>query len=167
MASLLSQSYSAIKNTYEKKLATEITIGSCIDISSESLNIIQSKTLTKKLHIDISDRMGSHITFTLVKKTGVVHLIFHKKHSFHCSVIINDISNNQQYDIIKYKTKSLNQLLVEIILNEFPNMCRSYLENGMRKKTKIVKNLVCDLIQYHNTMSIHCEINDNSIVKVT
>lgn len=163
MTSLLAQSYKSIKNPIEKQYASYIIISSSLHITDNSIKLLEEKTKQKKIHVDSSDRMGSHITFILQKQTGRIVLTFHKKRSFLCSVMFQTI-DKQLLDQVNYKSKSLDKLLVEIIMYEFPYICRNYIKNGMKKKTSIVKKLVCDLVQYNSNLNIHCDINNKRIV---
>ena len=74
-------------------------------------------------------------------------------------------NNNELLNQINYKTESLNKLLIEILMYEFPYICRNYIKNGMRKKTSIVQKLACDLIQYNN-LNIRCDINNKCILNL-
>lgn len=164
MNSLLSLSYCAIKNPAHRTLAADITLGKMMKITNESLNIVNSQTIKKEIIIHVSDRIGCDITLILYKKYGSIQLLFHKKHSFLCCIqIIN--SNSYLLDMITYKDKSLYKLLVEIILFEFPNTCKQYIANGMRKKRYDIKLLLGTLI-HHQNFSILCEYNDKKMLHI-
>ena len=165
MNSLLSQSFCAIKNIKEKEYASEITIGSMTNLSNETLLLLQGKTKYKNVCMDLSDELGSHIIFNLHKQSGYIMMTFHKKRSFSCNIMFISLEN-EILDTITYKTNSLSNLIVEIILNEFPYICRNYLKNGMRKKTKIINTFISELVQYHNNMNISCNINNVSIINI-
>ena len=77
MSSLLSLSYCAIKNLEHKKYATDVTIGQCVKLHTESLNIVQSKTIRKHIIMLFSDSMGSDVTFVLQKPNGKIIMQFH------------------------------------------------------------------------------------------
>jgi len=164
MNSLLSLSYCAIKNTAHRTLAADITLSKMMKITNESLNILNSQTIKKEIVIHVSDRMGCDITLILYKKNSTIQLSFHKKHSFLCCIqIIN--SDSFLLDIITYKDKCLYKLLVEIILFEFPNTCKQYIANGMRKKRNIIKLLLRTLI-HHQNIYVLCEYNDKIMLDI-
>ena len=74
--------------------------------------------------------------------------------------------NKELIDQVNYKRKSLNKLLVEIIMNEFPSICKDYIKNGMKKKIKVVKQFVSHLIKYQSTTTIRCDINNVCIANL-
>ena len=78
MTSLLSQSYNSIKNNNEKQYASDIVIKRSLNISDDSIQLLESKTLKKHIYINSSDRMGCDISFILQKKEGTIELAFHK-----------------------------------------------------------------------------------------
>ena len=123
MNSLLSLSYCAIKNPAHRTLAADITLAKMIKITNESLNILNSQIIKKKIMINVSDRMGCDITFELYTQLGKIILLFHQKLSFLCSIHFINL-NSDKLDMITYKDKCLYKFLVEIILLEFPNTCK-------------------------------------------
>ena len=81
---LLSLSYCAIKNPAHRTLAADITLAKMIKITNESLNILNSQIIKKKIMINVSDRKGCDITFELYTQLGkIIYYCFIKNVPFY------------------------------------------------------------------------------------
>jgi hypothetical protein len=133
-----------------------------IDVKNNE-HLFLEPTQHKKIRLLSTDRFGIDLELTLVKKSGSIHIDFHKKKTCHVHVWFSN-AKNMTYSHFKKGLET--NVFLGALLSEFPDVVGKYTRN-YNKKWKNISNFAFDLIQSQSKkchISIGIKANENKII---